>query len=42
MQATRDFWLAETDLQAALTGRSPEAAPTTAVTATPEPQAAGH
>ena len=42
VQAARDFWLAETDLQAALTGRSPEAAPTTAVTATPEPQAAGH
>jgi outer membrane protein TolC len=42
VQATRDFWLAETNLQTALTGRSPESAATTAVTATPEPQGGGH
>jgi outer membrane protein TolC len=42
VQASRDFWLAEANLQTALTGRSPEGASPAAVNATPEPQGGGH
>lgn len=42
-EAQRDFWLAETDLQLALTGTSPGTTPTMTTTAAPAAQAeAGH
>ncbi|MGM9488037.1 TolC family protein [Ideonella sp. YS5] len=42
VQATRDFWIAQTNLQTALTGRSPGAAGEAAVTATPESRSTDH
>ena len=42
VQATRDFWLADSNLQTALTGRSPDSGSTASVTATAEPQGGGH
>ena len=45
VEALRDFWIADTDLQAAMTGRSPGAGATpspSAATASPLPRAGGH
>jgi outer membrane protein TolC len=42
VQATRDFWIAETQLQTALTGRSPEGGATAGVTPTAEQPSGGH
>jgi outer membrane protein TolC len=42
VQATRDFWIAESNLQTALTGRSPGGAASAAASAAPEPQGSGH
>jgi outer membrane protein TolC len=42
VQATRDYWIAETNLQTALTGRSPGSAASEAPTTTAEPQGSGH
>jgi outer membrane protein TolC len=42
VQATRDFWIAQTNLQTALTGRSPGAGSPAAVAATPESRGSEH
>ena len=42
VQAARDFWIAETNLQTALTGRSPSRAAASTVTVATERQDAGH
>jgi len=42
VQATRDFWIAETQLQTALTGRSPEGGAAAGVTPTAEQASGGH